>query len=62
MQDNQSIDKFQAMQLAAMLLAARNEAQTDDEIAERILNLGEVIREKDKQRVRERIGNPRLGC
>ena len=60
MQDNQAIDKFQAMQLAATLLAARNESQTDDQIAMRILNLAEVIREKDRERIRDRMGNSRL--
>lgn len=60
MQDNQPIDKFQAMQLAATLLAARSDTQSDNEIAERILNLAEIIREKDRERVRARLGNSRL--
>lgn len=64
MQDSQSLDKFQAMQLAALLLQAQQgeTAANDHELAERMLNLAEIIREKDRKRVRERIGNPHLGC
>ncbi|MCG7657370.1 hypothetical protein [Wielerella bovis] len=64
MQDNQSLDKFQAMQLAATLLQAQQgaTAASDAELAARMLNLAEIIREQDRERVRERIGTPHLGC
>ncbi|MDK4688570.1 hypothetical protein [Kingella negevensis] len=62
MQDSQSLDKFQAMQLAAMLITAQANAEQDEKLVERMLNLAELIREKDTKRVRERLGTPRLGC
>ncbi|MDK4680205.1 hypothetical protein QDY71_01785 [Kingella negevensis] len=62
MQDSQSLDKFQAMQLAAMLITAQANPEQDEKLVERMLNLAELIREKDTKRVRERLGTPRLGC
>ena len=61
MQDNQSIDKYQAMKLAAILLSARADADNET-LADQMLALADVIRRKDQERVRERIGNPKLGC
>ncbi|XXQ69066.1 hypothetical protein ACKLNO_04175 [Neisseriaceae bacterium B1] len=61
MQDNQFIDKFQAMQLAAMLINAQENALQDDELAERMLNLAETIRKKDRDRVQARLGNTHFG-
>lgn len=61
MQDNQFIDKFQAMQLAAMLITAQENSLQDNELAERMLNLAETIRQKDRQRVQERLGNTHFG-
>ena len=61
MQDNQSIDKDQAMKLAAILLSVRADGDNET-LADQMLALADVIRRKDQERVRERIGNPKLGC
>ena len=62
MQDTQYLDKFQAMQLAAILISAKSKAQDDAELTHRLFTLAEQIRKKDQEVVRGLIGNPKLGC
>ena len=62
MQDTQYLDKFQAMQLAAILISAKSSAQDDAELTHRLFALAEQIRKKDQEAVRALIGNPKLGC
>ena len=49
------------MKLAAILLSARADGDNET-LADQMLALADVIRRKDQERVRERIGNPKLGC
>ena len=62
MQDTQYFDKFQAMQLAAILISAKSNTQDDAELTHRLFALAEQIRKKDQEVVRGLIGNPKLGC
>ena len=62
MQDTQYLDKFQAMQLAAILISAKSNTQDDAELTHRLFALAEQIRKKDQEIVRGLIGNPKLGC
>ena len=62
MQDTQHLDKFQAMQLAAILISAKSNTQDDAELTHRLFALAEQIRKKDQEVVRGLIGNPKLGC
>ena len=62
MQDTQYLDKFQAMQLAAILISAKSNDQDDAELTHRLFALAEQIRKKDQEIVRGLIGNPKLGC
>ena len=62
MQDTQYLDKFQAMQLAAILISAKSNTQDDAELTHRLFTLAEQIRKKDQEVVRGLIGNPKLGC
>ena len=62
MQDTQYLDKFQAMQLAAILISAKSNTPDDAELTHRLFALAEQIRKKDQEVVRGLIGNPKLGC
>ena len=62
MQDTQYLDKFQAMQLAAILISAKSNTQDDAELTHLLFALAEQIRKKDQEVVRGLIGNPKVGC
>lgn len=56
MLDNQPLDKLQALQLAATLLAAQN-TDNDSATVERMFAIAKLIREQDRHLIHERMGS-----